>query len=403
MTVLSVTELVGYLREVVERESALADVFVEGEVSNSYRSTAGHLYFTLKDTNAAIKCVFFRRGKSAHSIADGDHVVVHGRLSVYEARGELQIVADLIEPAGLGALQLQFELLKARLEAEGLFDPSRKRPLPAFPRRIALVTSPSGAVLHDIYTIIAQRYPLVELVLAPCQVQGDAAPAQIAEAIARVNARDDIDLIIVARGGGSAEDLWCFNDERVARAIFSSRIPVVSAVGHETDFTIADYVADLRAPTPSAAAMLCVPDITELQAQLESCRATLVGEMTNRLAEAAAELRFLRHRLDRAAPDLNRLRQQVDDLGRRLGDSARAMLQLHAAHLAGIRQRLETLSPAQTLARGYAVVENATRHAVVRRATAIEAGDTLRILFVDGTVRATANAIELKSEGYHDE
>jgi exodeoxyribonuclease VII large subunit len=394
MNVLSVGALVAQLKQIIESDLRLLDLFVEGEISNLYRSSSGHLYFTLKDEVSAIKCVLFRGRGHAALVNNGGQVVVHGKLSVYEPRGEVQILADLLLPAGLGLLQQRFEQLKAKLEAEGLFDPTRKRPIPPFPRRIALVTSPSGAVLHDIQTIIARRYPLVELLLAPCQVQGESAPAQIAEAIARVNAHDDVDLIIVARGGGSAEDLWCFNEEVVARAIFASRIPVVSAVGHETDVTLADYVADLRAPTPSAAAELCVPDVADLAAQLAKFRAALISETTARIAEAAAELRFLRHRLDRAAPDFDRLRQRVDELGRRTGDATRAALRLHAARLAGLRQQLDALSPAQTLARGYAVVQNLARHTIVRRVGDVAPGDRLRLLVTDGAVRATADGIE---------
>lgn len=398
MIVLSVGALVAYLRQVIESDLTLSDLFVEGEISNLYRSSSGHLYFTLKDELSALKCVFFRSRHHAlqPQLENGDQVVVHGRLSVYEPKGEVQLVTDVVRPAGLGLLQLRFEQLKAKLEAEGLFDESRKRPLPLFPRRIALVTSPSGAVLHDIQTIIHRRYPLVELVLAPCQVQGETAPAQIAEALARVNDRDDIDLIILARGGGSAEDLWCFNDEVVARAIFASRIPVVSAVGHETDVTIADYVADLRAPTPSAAAELCVPDIADLTAQLASFRAALVNAMMARIGEAATDLRFVQHRLERAAPNVNQHRQRLDDLARRLGDATRARLRLQAAQLAGTRQRLDALSPTQTLARGYAIVENATRGATVRSAVDVAVGEALRLVVVDGSIRSTVDTVELK-------
>lgn len=394
MNVLSVGALVAYLRQVIERDLTLSDVFVEGEISNLYRSSYGHLYFTLKDEQSALKCVFYRSRTHVTTVENGDQVVVHGRLSLYEPKGEVQLVADSILPAGLGPLQLRFEQLKATLEAEGLFDESRKRPLPPFPRRIALVTSPSGAVLHDMLAIIRRRYPLVELVLAPCQVQGEAAPAQIAEAIAQVNQRDDIDLIILARGGGSAEDLWSFNDELVARAIFASRIPVVSAVGHETDVTIADYVADLRAPTPSVAAELCVPDIADLTAQLAAFRADLLNTMRGRTAAALGDLRFWQNRLERAAPDLNRLRHRVDDLARRLGDSVVANLRLQRTELAGIRQRLNALSPRQTLARGYAIVENATRGLTVRSARDAEVGETLRLVVVDGSIRSTVDAVE---------
>ncbi|GIW09822.1 MAG: exodeoxyribonuclease VII large subunit [Chloroflexi bacterium] len=398
MNIFSVGDLVAAIRRTLQHEPLFLDCFVEGEISNLYRSPAGHLYFTLKDEQAALRCVFFRAHARAQGLADGDQVVVHGHLSVYEPRGEVQIVVDLVQPAGLGILRLRFEQLKAKLEAEGLFDPARKRPLPPFPQRIGLITSPAGAVLHDIQTIISRRYPLVELVLAPCQVQGDEAVPQILAALEQLNARDDIDLIILARGGGSAEDLWCFNDERLARAIFASRIPVVSAVGHETDFTLVDFVADLRAPTPSAAAELCVPDLGEVRDRLAGYRSRLQGELATLLAERTSELRLLRHRLDRAAPDLDRLRQRLDELGRRLSERVASDLRLSAARLEGVAQRLGALDPRQTLARGYALIENPSRGCIVRGVADVAPGERVRVRLVDGRLEATVATVDRVEE-----
>ncbi len=265
-----VHELVGQVRELVEQE--FGDVWVEGEISNYRPAPSGHVYFTLKDADAQLPIVFFRRHATLLRFKpeDGLHVLVRGRLSVYEQRGQMQLVAETMEPVGAGSLQLAFEQLKERLKAEGLFDAERKRPLPMFPRTVGIITSPTGAVIRDFLNIVSRRHSGLNVLLCPASVQGDSAPAEIEAALAELNASGLVDVIVVARGGGSLEDLGAFNSERVARAIFASRLPVVSAVGHETDFTISDFVADLRAPTPSAAAEL----ITEAQfkiAELPGC------------------------------------------------------------------------------------------------------------------------------------
>ena len=279
MEVYTVSSITTYLRELLETDPHLADIWVSGEVSNLTRSTAGHLYFTLKDSDSQLRCVFFRGATLQRDLASmvesGAQVVAHGRISLYEVRGDLQFYVDFVQPEGVGVLAMEFERLKARLEQEGLFEQSRKRPLPQFPQRIGVVTSPTGAVFHDICSILARRWPLAEIVLAPSAVQGPEAVRGIVAGIAALNDEPDMDVIIVARGGGSLEELWAFNEEAVARAIYASHAPVVSAVGHETDYTIADYVADVRAPTPSTAAELVAPDRRAIATTIVGRRAAL--------------------------------------------------------------------------------------------------------------------------------
>src|SRR5919201_1753792 len=269
MEITTVSGLTRYLRELFESNFLLQSVWVEGEVSNLRRSTAGHCYFTLKDAEAQIKCAWFAGSMplGARPPRDGDQVVAHGRVSIYEQRGEYQMYVTVVHPAGAGLLNLRFEELRARLEREGLFDPARKRPLPRFPRRVGVVTSPSGAGFHDVVNVLSRRFPAVEIVLAPTPVQGEEAAPLIAFGLEALNQFAEPDAILVVRGGGSLEDLWAFNEEIVARAIYGSRAPVISGVGHETDLTIADLAADLRAPTPSAAAELVVPDWRECVAR----------------------------------------------------------------------------------------------------------------------------------------
>ena len=262
-----VSQVTSYLQDLLAYDDLLNDIWIEGEVSNLRRAGSGHAYFSLRDDSSSLRCALFRNSLGHDHLTDGALVIAHGRVSLYVVRGDLQLIADAIQPEGVGRLQMQLEQLRAQLDREGLFDPSRKRPLPEFPKRIGVVTSPSGAVWHDIQTIIGRRYPLVELLLAPAVVQGDAAAPTIVEAVEALNADADIDAIIVARGGGSLEDLWAFNEEAVARAVFASRAPVVSAVGHETDVTICDLVADVRAATPSEAAEMIVPDRVDLLPQ----------------------------------------------------------------------------------------------------------------------------------------
>ena len=270
----SVTELTRYLRDLLESDENLQDLWVEGEVSNLSQPSSGHLYFTIKDSSSALRCVMWRNAvtRQAFLPRDGDAIEVHGNISLYEASGYYQLYADLIRPAGEGALYQEFLRLKAQLESEGLFDPLRKKPIPAWPRIIGIVTSPTGAALRDMLRTIKRRYPPVEIILAPTAVQGEEAPAGILTAIDSLNRVVKPDVILLARGGGSIEDLRAFNDESIARAIVDSQAPVITGVGHETDFTIADFAADLRAATPTAAAELATPDQADLRQALSACR-----------------------------------------------------------------------------------------------------------------------------------
>src|SRR5690606_27051359 len=281
----SVHQITIYIRDLIDQDPRLAGVVVEGEVSHFTRASSGHLYFTLKDDSAELRCVMWRSQAAwlGFEPQHGDAVLAHGQISVYEQRGQYQLMCDMLQPAGLGELNRQFELLKARLNAEGLFDEARKRPLPAFPRAVGVVTSPTTAAFQDVLNVIRRRYPLLPVVLSPTLVQGKEAPPQIIAALDRLNQRDDIDLILLVRGGGSLEDLWCFNDEAVVRAVAASRLPVVTGVGHEIDFTLVDFAADRRAPTPSAAAELITPDGALLAQQVRGLRSRmdtmLIGQL----------------------------------------------------------------------------------------------------------------------------
>ena len=314
MAVYTVTQITTYLKDSLDRDAFLADLWVSGEVSNLSRPSSGNLYFTLKDAQAQMRCVMFRSGHGGDLITSGDAVIVHGRLSLYPARGEVQVYVDLVQPEGTGVLHLELERLKARLEDEGLFEPTRKRPLPPFPRKVGVVTSPTGAVLQDICTVVGRRYPLAEVVLSPTPVQGDLAAPEIVEALRALNDLGDIDVIIVARGGGSLEELWPFNEEVVARAIYGSRVPVISGVGHETDTTIADLVADRRAPTPSAAAEIAVPDATLLQQQVVALQRDAISSMKGLVFQRQHELVAWTQRLRSRGPQVDAWQQRVDEL-----------------------------------------------------------------------------------------
>ncbi len=390
--VFTVSQVTGHLRGALESDPFLADLWVVGEVSNLRPSAAGHHYFTLKDNNASLNCVLFRGQRGADLLAHGKAVRVHGRMSFYEPRGSVDFMVDRALPEGEGALAQELERLKARLEQEGLFAESRKRSLPRFPRVIGVVTSPTGAAWQDIQNVIRRRYPLAALLLAPTLVQGgDAAPA-IAASLARLDGNGPADVIIVARGGGSLEDLWPFNEEQVARAIFRSNAPVVSGVGHETDFTIADYVADRRAPTPSAAAELVVPDRAVLGQTIaalteRSHRATLRVLQTGR-----AEVGSLAGRLEAGLPDLNYRRRQVDDLADAIGGSRHNSLRLSRLEVTGLVSRLRALDPAATLRRGFAIVQRQADGQLVAETGHAAAGDALTITVSDGAIAATAGA-----------
>ncbi|MEK7806697.1 MAG: exodeoxyribonuclease VII large subunit, partial [Chloroflexota bacterium] len=314
MAVYTVSQVTAYLTEVLETDPLLADLTVKGEVSNLRVSSAGHAYFTLKDEQSVLNCVMFRGQPGAVLLDNGIALLAHGQVRFYEPRGSTDFVVDLAVPEGRGELDLELERLRLRLGAEGLFEATRKRPLPPFPRVVGVVTSPTGSVFHDIQNVIRRRYPLVELVLSPTPVQGEKAAASIAAALERLDRVGHADVIVVARGGGSLEDLWPFNEEIVARAIYASRTPVVTGVGHETDFTIADQVADARAPTPSAAAEMVVPDQNALRQQLSELAAQCSRALLHQLQASRAEVAGLARRMESSLPDAGTWRRRVDDL-----------------------------------------------------------------------------------------
>jgi exodeoxyribonuclease VII large subunit len=396
----SVGELTHYIQALLEDDPELRDVRLRGEISNLTRAASGHLYFTLKDAEASISCVMWRSaaGRLSWQPEHGAAAVARGRISVYPPRGNYQLVVDDLQPAGLGDLHARFEALRDRLRAEGLFDEERKRPPPEFPRLLGVVTSPQAAALRDVLNVLRRRYPLARVLLAPALVQGDQAPPQIVAALQALDAREDVDLVLLVRGGGSLEELWAFNDERVARAIAACRHPVVSGVGHETDFTIADFVADLRAPTPSAAAELAVPDQAELRQYVGAWVEQLEGSMERRLVQMRGALDQQQRALQRLSPQarVDTYRQQVDDLSRRAGQALAHGQALRRSGLAGLEARLATLSPQATLERGYAIVtlSGAERRkgsgTVVRSVDQVRAGDDLAVRVQDGEFEAMA-------------
>lgn len=390
---LSVVELTRLVKARIE--PAFPDVWVEGEVSNFKRYGSGHCYFTLKDADAQLSCVLWRASAEGLRFEprDGLKVLAHGRVAVYEPRGQYQLVADRLEASGVGALAQAFEELKAKLAAEGLFETSRKKPLPALPRRVALVTSPSGAAVRDMLKVMLARWPLLEIVIAPVRVQGDGAAAEVAEAIREVNRLRCADVMIVGRGGGSMEDLWAFNEEVVARAIAGSKIPVVSAVGHEVDFTIADFVADVRAATPSHAGELVVPELRGVIEHLARLQAALPEALLNRVTLARERLKSLAGSWALRYPEqhLETCRQRVDDLQARLLPLGLRAVESRRESAGSYAARLEGLSPLKVLARGYSVttLENGK---VVRAPADVKPGERLVTRVAGGRVHSTAEA-----------
>jgi len=412
-------------------------------LSNLARPAAGHLYFTLKDAAAQSRCAYFRQRQRGPTISlkDGDQLLAHGRVSIYEARGDYQLIVERLEAAGEGELRRRFELLKKKLAAEGLFDEALKRPLPALPKRIGVITSPSGAAVRDIVTVLRRRFPAIPVTIYPSAVQGEAAPAELIAALATAERRDECDVLLIGRGGGSLEDLWAFNDEALARAIRLSPIPVVSAVGHEVDFTIADFVADLRAPTPSGAAELVVPDQQEWLRNLNSIAATLSSHMQRQLDSQGQTLDWLAKRLSQSSPaasvarqkerlgnardriaiamrhSINHQERRLENLqatllaqspSRRLERNAWQMNALHERLVRAGKQQLEnvtqrlkvaahtldSVSPLATLARGYAIVSSADTGNVLTDASAVAAGSSIRARLASGQLIATVERSE---------
>ena len=388
---ISVSVLSLYLKELLETNDILQNVWVHGEVSNCKTYPSGHCYFTLKEGEAQISCVFFKSARlrtSAPALRDGMALAVNGRVSFYERDGKLQFYVDEVMPLGEGALFRRFEQLKAQLEAEGLFAPDRKRPLPEQPAVIGIVTSPQAAALRDIVRTLRNRYPLARVILSPALVQGAEAPASIAAALDLLNEHGEADVVIVGRGGGSIEELWAFNEEVVARAIARSRIPVISGVGHETDFTIADFVADHRASTPTAAATAAVPDITDWYTDILEKQQILSALMAARLEDLAEQLAYRTHDLQRLSPQhmIVQRRQQLDEYTDRLQISFQHVLALRAERLRGASLQLHSLSPLLTIARGYTVVRQQQNQVIVTSVRQVQAGDSLTIQVQDGQI-----------------
>ncbi len=428
LRVRSVSEVSKAIKDRVRSDEGLRDLWVEGEVGRVTVSTAGHAYFTLKDARAALQCVWFRddRIRSPFQPTAGHQVVVNGRIDLFEPQGALQVYVTSLQPSGVGNLAVRFEELKARLAAEGLFDTARKRPLPVRPRVIAVVTSPTGAVWHDVVTVLARRWPLARVVLVACKVQGEGAPGSIARALdalgrwideehAAGRAADAPAVTILARGGGSMEDLWSFNDERVVRAVVAHRVPVVCGVGHEVDVTLADFAADVRAPTPSAAAELVVPDRIEVLAAVRvagqradaatrRCTETLRRELDAErraltMLEPRSQLAASRERagllLDRAARAVaDRLggdARVLDRLGGRAPVAVTSRLDAERGGLQTVAASLAALGPAATLERGYAIVRSSVDDAILREPDKAPAGTALRIALAGGTLAATSD------------
>ena len=385
--VFSVTTLTQAIKQTLE--DGFFTIWVEGEISNLATPRSGHVYFTLKDEAAQLRAVIFKSAARLvrFELENGMQVLLRGSLSVYEARGEYQLIVSRAEPRGAGALQAAFEQLKRRLEAEGLFDPAHKRPIPLLPKKIGVVTSPTGAAIRDILNIVNRRFANVHVLIAPARVQGADAPAEIVRAIEMLNRLPDVDALIVGRGGGSLEDLWAFNEESVARAIFASRIPVISAVGHEIDFTIADFVADLRAPTPSAAAELVVRNKADLAQTLDAQHARLKQAMRHLLDRSRAAAAHAARRLSDPRRRLNELQQRVDDLAQRLARTMRHALERKQAQRDTQIAKLDALSPLAVLAKGYAICRNAATLRPVKRAADANVGDALLVRMFDGELR----------------
>ncbi len=396
-TVLTVSRLVYLLKELVEDN--FVQVSVRGEISNFSAPASGHYYFSLKDDRHQLRVVMFRMHNRALDFVPekGMEVMVHGHMTIYPQRGELQLVAEKLHPCGLGSQQIALEQLRAKLAAEGLFDPSRKRPLPGFPATIGVVTSPTGAAIHDILNVLKRRGSGLNVLLRPVPVQGDGAALQIAEAISDLNRHAQADVLIVGRGGGSPEDLQAFNEEPVARAIYASAIPVISAVGHEIDFSIADQVADLRAPTPSAAAELVIKERRELEGHIDHLTLRLCGQMKNRLALLRERISGLENRLQVGTFRIESTRQRVKDLLRRVEISMQARLQDSATKLQLAAGRLDSLSPLATLKRGYAIVTRSGENAPVRDAAELQVGTGLNLRFCHGSAEAVVTSLDTES------
>lgn len=387
--IFTVTEITKYLKDILAQDPLVNNIWISGEISNFHHHSSGHMYFTLKDQNSAISAIMFKGYNSQlkFQLEDGLKVIAHGYISIYEPRGTYQFYIDSMEPAGKGALYLAFEQLKEKLEKEGLFDLVHKNKIPLLPKKIGIVTSPTGAAIRDILSVIQRRFPNISLLIVPTLVQGEMASEQLVKGIEYLNSRGDIDLIILSRGGGSIEDLWPFNEENLARAIYNSSVPVISGIGHETDFTIADFVADLRAPTPSAAAELAISSRLELEKRIENSRERLSYAIGNKIREYRKRLEGLMERRVFARPEelFSKEIQQLDDLSRRLEWSMEKELNSRKEEFQFLNGKLESLSPLKTLARGYSI--SSLQGKIIDSIDEVEIGQEIQIRVKDGQIK----------------
>ena len=388
---LSVTQLNEYIKMLLDGNPVLSDVLVRGEISNFTNHRTGHFYFSLKDESGAVKAVMFKAYacRLPFMPEDGMRVTVHGRVSSFVRDGQYQIYVDDIQPDGVGSLYIAFEQLKRRLEEEGLFDKERKRPIPRLPRRIGIVTSPTGAAIRDMINVLGRRFPYAEIVLYPALVQGTGAAASIIEGIKYFNDTRSVDVLIVGRGGGSMEDLWAFNDERLARWVAASEIPIISAVGHETDFTICDFAASLRAPTPSAAAELAVPDTDDIKRRLENVNIRNRNTIQNNLSRARQRLQSISKIGALSSPDrlLDERRMNLLYGSEKLQRQAEEILSKGRVRFAGVAEKLGALNPLGIISRGYSAVTTDAGE-VIRSVTQLESGDMVKVRFSDGYAEA---------------
>jgi len=397
--IFTVRELTKYISKLFENDERLTDVIVEGEISNFNHHSSGHLYFSIKDESSVLRCIMFRRDSERLRFTpeDGMTVLARGNVRVYEKGGVYQLYVRKLEMGGEGNLYLAFKKLKEKLKKEGLFDETHKKPIPRIPERIGIVTSPTGAAIRDILNVIGRRYP-VDIILAPVRVQGLEASREIEEGIRRLNEIGGIDVIIVGRGGGSIEDLWAFNEERVARAIFNSEIPIISAVGHETDFTIADFVADARAPTPSAAAELAVPDKEEIAKSIDSFKIRIAKAMNKTISLYRERLKAItRARIFREPIMIvDQKRQQLDDLFKNLYVNVKHFIELEKGNFHAVSEKFNALSPMAILERGYSIVIKMPEGFIVKKIRDVELGDSVKMIVKDGEAICSINK---KKEG----
>lgn len=401
-SVITVSQLNFYIKSLLDESPALREIYITGEISNltdHYRS--GHIYLSLKDDKALVRAVMFA-GNARHlrfKPEEGMKVIARGRVSVYEATGQYQLYIEDMQPDGIGALNLAYEQLKKKLSDEGLFSEDIKKPIPAYPKRIGVITSPTGAAVQDILNILGRRYPIAEVVFCPVLVQGENASAQLIDAIERFNKANAADVIIIGRGGGSIEDLWAFNDEKLARAIAKSDIPVISAVGHETDFTICDFVADLRAPTPSAAAELATPNMTELLSYFKSVKDSLPAIMQRRIDFEKQELDNLASSKVLLSPKgfINIRKNELDMLSADMIKAFKAILSENQREFVALSAKLDALSPLSVLSRGYSIVQN--KNKVIKSAKELNIGQNIMVKLSDGKAECEVNAITLDEKG----